>query len=136
MTISPGVAHFRHVTWLNTLFNPAYLVENLHHVKCRWEAQKKLKNSLPKWRKESLPETSKYNAQWYPYSDHPFRYDRIAPNSIHHARSFTVATRLRLPVSSTAFSALTTSRFNSGSKSSSCMSFSMSELALLFRDGL
>ncbi len=61
----------------------------------------------------------------------------LAPNMIeyHHARSFSIATRLRLPFSSTAFSALTTSSFRSRFKSSSCMS-STSKLARLSEDHL
>ncbi len=53
----------------------------------------------------------------------------------HHARSFSIATRLRLSFSSTAFSALATSSFRSRSKSSSCMS-STSKLARLSEDHL
>lgn len=53
----------------------------------------------------------------------------------HHARSFSIATRLRLSFSSTVFSALTTSSFRSRFKSSSCMS-STSKLARLSEDHL
>ncbi len=60
-----------------------------------------------------------------------------APNMIeyHHARPSSIATRLRLPFSPTAFSALTTSPFRSRFKSSSCMS-STSKLARLSEDHL
>lgn len=53
----------------------------------------------------------------------------------HHARPSSVATRLRLPFSPTAFSALATSPFRSRSKSPSCMP-SASKLALLSGDHL